>query len=486
MYHMHEGKVNQAKKQSYVQSLPMEQGMKLTPRIFHHPRLPLEPDAVRQLQDAARLPGVLDVLGMPDLHVGYGVPIGCVIAALDIVCPAAVGYDVNCGMRLLLTPLMATEVEIKPLAEEIAHRIPLGEGKDNYALDAKSFKRLVGMGVPGLKHVEIPQLARDLKRNWNLTGEAGHIEDRGALPADPDACSESAIKRGRTQLATLGGGNHFIELQVVDRVEDEAVAEEFGLFAGQFAIMLHSGSRGLGHQVGDDYMALGRDLAQRDGRETVNRELPYFWLREKHAEDYLGAMNAAANFAFLNRHLMALLVKDAFYEMYPGVPLVLLWDLAHNIAKFEQHLGQRVLVHRKGAARAFGPERMKGTDFAAIGQPVLVPGSMGTASYVMVGAEASADTYASINHGAGRVMSRKAASGRTRSGKDLRGRAAGISDEEFRRAMQGIHLISENLRTAKEEAPQAYKDIGLITEAVVGSGLARTVARLKPLGVLKG
>lgn len=485
-YHNRQSDMKQKEHERFVRCLAMERGMKLTPRIFHHPRLPLEADAVRQLKDAARLPGVLDVLGMPDIHVGYGVPIGCVIAAAEIVCPAAVGYDVNCGMRLLLTPLRASEVEIKPLAEEIAARIPLGEGKDNYSLDAKSFKRLIAAGVPGLKQVEIPQLARDLKREWNLTGEAHHIEDGGALPADPDSCSDAAIKRGRTQLATLGGGNHFIELQVVDSVLDEAVAEEFGLFAGQFAIMLHSGSRGLGHQIGDDYMALGRDLAQADGRETVNRELPYFWLKEKHAKNYLGAMNSAANFAFLNRHLMALLVKDAFLEMYPGVPLVLLWDLAHNIAKFEEHLGRRVLVHRKGAARAFGPERMKGTDFAVTGQPVLVPGSMGTASYVMVGAETSADTYASINHGAGRVMSRKAASGRTRSGKELRGRSAAISDEEFRDAMQGIHLISENIRTAKEEAPQAYKDIDLITEAVVGSGLARAVARLKPLGVLKG
>ena len=470
----------------FVTALPREGAMKLAPRIFSHPHLPLEKDAIRQLRDAAQLPGVLDVLGMPDIHVGYGVPIGCVIAALDIVCPAAVGYDVNCGMRLLTSPLRAGEVDVKRVADEIASRIPLGEGKDSYALDKKSFRRLVNKGVSGLAEVEIPQLAKDLRHYWELVSELDNIEDRGSLPANANACSDGALKRGRTQLATLGGGNHFIELQIVDRVEDEVVAREFGLFKGQFVIMLHSGSRGLGHQIGDDYMALGRQLAAKDGRETVNKELPYFWLSEKHAEDYLGAMNTAANFAFINRHLMALLVKDAFLTNYPGVRLKLLWDLAHNIAKFEEHLGNRILGHRKGAARAFGPERMKGTRFARTGQPVLVPGSMGTASYVMIGTEKSADTYASINHGAGRVMSRIAASGRSRRGRDLRGRSAAITDEDFKRAMSGIYLISENIRTAKEEAPQAYKDIDLITEAVVGAGLARTVARLKPLAVLKG
>ncbi len=472
--------------QRFITTLPQAGAMKLAPRIYNHPRLPLEEGAVRQLRDAACLPGVLDVLGMPDIHVGYGVPIGCVIAALDIACPAAVGYDVNCGMRLLLSPLLAEEVDASKVAAAISQRIPLGEGKDNYKLEGAVFRRLLARGVPGLDETEIPRLRDDLGGIDRLASDVDNIEDGGCLPADPDACSDSALKRGRTQLGTLGGGNHFVEMQTVDRVFDETTAADFGIFAGQFAIMLHSGSRGLGHQIGDDYMSLGRTLAAADKRETVNRELPYFFLTEREAKDYIGAMNAAANFAFINRHIMALLVREAFEHHYPGARLRLLWDLAHNIAKFELHRGARVLVHRKGAARAFGPERMKGTKFAKTGQPVLIPGSMGTASYVMIGAPGSEETFASINHGAGRVMSRVAASGRSRHGKDLKGRAAAITDEDFRRAMQGVHLIAEDMRTVKEESPQVYKNIDLITEAVVASGLATTVARLRPLAVLKG
>lgn len=472
--------------QRYVTELPKTGAMKLAPRIYHHPRLPLEADALRQLRDAASMPGVLDVLGMPDIHVGYGVPIGCVIAALDIVCPAAVGYDVNCGVRLLLSPLFAGEIDAPKLATSIARNIPLGEGKDNYSLDGKSFRRLIAQGVPALDSVEIPRLRNGLCGIGRLAAELDNIEDGGSLPADPSACSDGALKRGRTQIATLGGGNHFIELQTVDRVFDESTAAAFGIFPGQFTIMLHSGSRGLGHQIGDDYMSLGRMIAARDKREIVNRELPYFFLREKEAQDYLGAMNAAANFAFINRHVMALLIREAFAQHYPGAPLRLLWDLAHNIAKFETHRGVRVLVHRKGAARAFGPERMQGTKFAKTGQPVLIPGSMGTASYVMIAAPGSEDTFASVNHGAGRVMSRVAASGRSRHGKDLKGRTAAITDDAFQRAMRGIHLIAEDMRTVKEEAPQVYKDIDLITDAIVSSGLATNVARLRPLAVLKG
>ena len=472
------------KRKGFVVELPREGAMRLAPRIYHHPKLNLEREAMQQLRNAATLPGVLDVFATPDIHVGYGVPIGCVIVATDIVCPAAVGYDINCGMRLLTSQLKASEVEVRRLAEAIARRIPLGEGKDNLSLDKKRFARLISEGVPGLDKVEMPRLSNLLHHEFSLAEELDRLEDRGSLPGSADCCSGTAIKRGRTQLATLGGGNHFIELQVVERIEDEKVARVFGLFSGQFVIMLHSGSRGLGHQIGDDYMSLGRRMASADGRFLPNRELPYFFLREQAAKDYLGAMNAAANFAFINRQLMALLVKDSFLTHYPGTGLTTLYDLAHNIAKFENHKGQRLLIHRKGAARAFAAKRMRGTPFARVGQPVLVPGSMGTASYVMVGTEANEDTYATINHGAGRVMSRIAASGRTRRGKSVRESA--ISDAEFWESMKGIHLIAENIRTVKEEAPQAYKDIDLITEAIVTAGLAKVVARLVPLAVLKG
>ena len=421
---------------------------------------------------------------MPDIHVGYGVPIGCVIVASDIVCPAAVGYDVNCGMRLLISPLEAKDVGVKALAEDISRRIPLGEGKDNFSLDKKRFGHLISEGVPGLNRIEIPGFNGSLRHDLAIGEELDRLEDGGSLPGSAECCSDTAIKRGRTQLATLGGGNHFIELQAVQSIADEKVAASFGLTQGQFVIMLHSGSRGLGHQVGDDYMSLGRRAAAADGRFLPNRELPYFFLQERAAKDYIGAMNAAANFAFINRHLMSVLVKDCFLALYPGAGLTALYDLTHNIAKFEHHKGQRLLIHRKGAARAFAAKRMRGTPFAKVGQPVLVPGSMGTASYVMVGTEANEDTYATINHGAGRVMSRIAASGRTRRGKPVRESA--ISDDEFWESMKGVHLIAENIRTVKEEAPQAYKDIDLIIESIVKAGLAKVVARLVPLAVLKG
>ncbi len=473
-------------KEGFLITLEKEGKMRLAPRIYHHPKLKLEPEAVQQLKNASALPGVMDVFATPDIHVGYGVPIGCVIAATDIVCPAAVGYDVNCGMRLLKSPLKAKDVDTVRLANEIAKRIPLGEGKENFHLEKRLFKQLIAEGVPSLSRIEIPQFSRSLRNDISLAEDLDYIEDRGSLPGKPECVSERALDRGRKQLATLGGGNHFIELQVVDKVFDSRIAQEFGLFEGQFVIMLHSGSRGLGHQIGQDYMDLGRRIASKDGRFIPNKELPYFFLHEKHAKDYLGAMNAAANFAFINRHLMGALVKDSFLSLYPDARLVTLYDLAHNIAKFEQHKGRRVLVHRKGAARAFSARRMKGTPFERVGQPVLVPGSMGTASYVMVGTEANEDTFATINHGAGRQMSRIAASGRTRRGKPIRGRESLITDEEFWSSMKGIHIIAENIKTVKEEAPQAYKDIDLITEAILEAGLAKTVARLKPLAVLKG
>ncbi len=473
-------------KEGFLITLQKEGKMRLSPRIYHHPHLKLETESVQQLKNASMLPGVIDVFATPDIHVGYGVPIGCVIAATDIVCPAAVGYDVNCGMRLLKTPLLAKDVDAKRIANEIAKKIPLGEGKENFQLSKEQFKRLIAEGVPGLAEIQIPALKNALKNDVSLVDELDHIEDSGSLPADPDKASDTAIERGRKQIATLGGGNHFIELQIVERIIDETTAKHFGLFKDQSVIMIHSGSRGLGHQIGDDYMRLGRNMAEKDGRFLPNRELPYFFLHEKPAKDYLDAMNAAANFAFINRHLMGVLVKDAFLTLYPGIKITTLYDLAHNIAKFEEHKGRRVLVHRKGAARAFSAKRMKGTPFACVGQPVLVPGSMGSASYVMVGTEANEDTYATINHGAGRQMSRVAASGRTRRGKELKGRESLISDEEFWESMKGIHLIAENIKTAKEEAPQAYKDIDLITEAILEAGLAKAVARLKPLAVLKG
>jgi tRNA-splicing ligase RtcB len=470
----------------FLTVLPADPDTGVAPRLYSHPRQRPEPDALVQLADAAALPGVRGVVGMPDIHVGYGVPIGCVMAADGIVCPAAVGYDINCGMRLLAAPpeLRSADIDAPALAKAIARRVPLGEGKDNFKLDAKKFKRLIAGGVPALDEIEIPGLADAVSHADRFGGETERIEDGGKLAADPDFCSEFALDRGRTQIGTLGGGNHFIEIQYVEIVYDGNLADAWGLREGGLCVMIHSGSRGLGHQVGDDYMALGRVLAAKDGRKSVGRELPYFRLDEPEAREYISAMNAAANFAFINRQVIALLVREALWEIYPGVRLRFVYDFAHNIAKFEGHGCERLLIHRKGAARAFTAARMKDGVFAATGQPVLVPGSMGTASYVMAGCDEGGAAYASVNHGAGRRLSRAAARGKSRSGRTAREEA--VTDAEFAAAMRGIHLIAADMRFAKEEAPQAYKDIDLVTEAVVGAGLAEKVARLKPLAVLKG
>ncbi len=304
------------------------------------------------------------------------------------------------------------------------------------------------------------------------------------MPGDPSTLSPRAIERGQNQLGTLGGGNHFIELQEVVEVREPGPAGEWGLFAGQLVVMIHSGSRGFGHQVGEEYMSLAR--SRRYGEPHPSPELCYMPVDSKEGRAYLGAMHAGANLAFANRHLMAALVRKNLVHHYPGTEMALLYDVPHNMAKWERHGGRELWVHRKGATRAFPAERMAGTPFAGTGQPVLIPGSMGSSSYVLVGVPENERALCSTNHGAGRRMSRTAAAGkvRYRDGKVIR--PGLITDREFEEAMEGITLICEDRHTIKEEAPQAYKDIDAVIEAVTGAGLAKVVARMRPLAVLKG
>jgi tRNA-splicing ligase RtcB len=249
--------------------------------------------------------------------------------------------------------------------------------------------------------------------------------------------------------------------------------------------MIHSGSRGLGHQVGDEFMRLARSYDDAHGGGQPNNNLCFLPLESREGRNYISAMQAAANFAFANRHLMALLVKHNIRYYYSDIQLPLIYDVAHNIAKFERHNGKMLLVHRKGATRAFDAERMKGTVFADIGQPVLIPGSMGTASYLLIGIPEGARSLFSVNHGAGRMMSRTQAAGK-RGKRGRKKREAAVSDEEFRRSMEGIYMICEDRGSIKEEAPMAYKDIDLVIETVTGANLARAVARMVPTAVLKG
>jgi tRNA-splicing ligase RtcB (3'-phosphate/5'-hydroxy nucleic acid ligase) len=463
-------------------------GMKLAATIFASREIPLEPDAVRQLCDAAMLPGLTRVLATPDIHVGYGVPIGSVLAGNNIIIPAAVGYDINCGMRLYTTRMPAAELDAGLLAERIAERVPLGPGKQNIRLSRDNFAMILENGVSGLVHLASNKSGAALGGRVDpkqVRADTERIEDGGSLAGEPGVCSDHALARGMAQLGTLGGGNHFVEIQIVDSIYDEQLARQFGLEKGAVALMIHTGSRGFGHQVGDDYMKLALKVNKSRNLDRPNNNLCRLELSSKEGRNYLGAMNAAANFAFANRQLIGSFVQEAWQSSgLPGLPQ-LLYDVPHNMAKYERHGGKNLLLHRKGATRAFGGSRMKGTPFEATGQPVLIPGSMGTASYVLAGVDDNDKSLASVNHGAGRVLSRSAARGKKGKGKK-KGTPAAISDAQFERSMAGVKLICNSRRSAREEAPAAYKDIDAVIDTVAGAGLARVVARLKPLAVLKG
>jgi tRNA-splicing ligase RtcB len=463
--------------------------MKVEARIYAGPGVEVEDQAVLQLKNAASLPGVVKVLATPDIHLGYGVPIGAVVAMDNAIIPAAVGYDINCGMRLMATPLDADQVPLIPVVREVHASIPLGEGKRNIRFSAGELRRVLSSGVPGLIEIladrslelDHPELADGLDLEIEqATSE--RIEDCGSMRGNPDALPPRAIERGAGQLATLGGGNHFIELQKVTDLYDSKTAASWGIRKGQLTIMIHSGSRGLGHETGGHYMKLAHDYDQAMNIEHPGRDLAWLPLDSPGGEQYLGAMNAAANFAFVNRHLMAMLVRRALRNN-TGAHAWSVYDVSHNMAKLERHGGQELVVHRKGATRAFTQDRMKGTQFEHTGQPVLIPGSMGTASYLLTGDAKSPEALYSVNHGAGRAMSRTAAAGKG----GRRGNNPGlISDDEFRESMKGIILVAEDMRSAREEAPAAYKDIEAVIDTVTSAGLARKVARMVPLAVLKG
>jgi len=451
--------------------------------IFASEAIRLEAEAVRQLRDAASLPPAKKVLATADIHVGFGVPIGCVMGLDRAIMPAAVGYDINCGMRLLRTPFKRGDINTDEIASSIARDIPLGEGKSNLALDKTCLEAVINKGV-----ASVPMLAQRIKhRAWEafdadeFAEDLRRIEENGQMDGDPASVPSSALQKGSAQLGTLGGGNHFIEIQLVQEVFDESLAKTFGLFKNQIVVMIHSGSRRFGYEVADQYMNIA---ARSPGMAERRKMLSFLYTETGAGKNYIAAMCAAANFAFTNRHIMALLVRRCFNRMFGPTPLGLVYDVAHNMAKLELHEGSRVWVHRKGATRAFGQERMTATPFANIGQPIIIPGSMGTASFLLVGTGDSEESLSSVNHGAGRVMSRTAALGKTRRGKTItRGL---ISDDQFKRSMAGIKLIAGNKHKIKEEAPGAYKDIEEVVRIVVECGWAKPVARMVPLAVLKG
>jgi len=450
--------------------------------IFASETVNIEPDAVSQLRDAASLPPAKKVLATADIHVGFGVPIGSVLGLADAIMPAAVGYDINCGMRLLCTTFSRGDINIDEIAASIARDIPLGEGKANLALDKTGLEAVIYNGVAA-----VPTLAqRTGHRAWEafdgdqFAEDLKRIEENGCMPADAAAVPSASIQKGGAQLGTLGGGNHFIELQYVSRIFDKSLAKALGLFENQIVVMIHSGSRRFGYEVADEYM----NIAAQKSETGRGKMLAYLSTETNAGKNYIAAMGAAANFAFTNRQIMALLVRRCFNRMFGPTALPLVYDVAHNMAKLETHRPGRLWVHRKGATRAFGPDRMPATSFAQTGQPIITPGSMGTSSFLMVGTGDSDESLCSVNHGAGRLMSRTAASGKRRRGKVIA--PARISDEQFKHSMEGIKLITSDRHRIKEEAPDAYKDIEEVVRIVIGCGWAKGVAQMVPLAVLKG
>ena len=461
--------------------------------VFASETIPVERGALDQLADAACLPGVARVLATPDIHIGYGVPIGAVVAAEDFISPAAVGYDINCGMRLITTSKDAEEVDLRSLARQIHEVVPLGEGKSNIRLSRKGIQRILERGIAGLldsiEHEMRSFPDGEILRRLDLDEERAlleRVERRGSLPGNPGAVPDRAKERGQPQVGTLGGGNHFIELQRVDRVDDEDIAQAWGIYPGQFVVMIHSGSRGLGHEVGGHYMKAAKKYDQQHGIDVPNSNLSILPLDSRPGKDYLGAMNAAANYAFANRTMMAVLVKGLIRRCLGKVEIGTVYDVAHNLAASERHHKKEWMVHRKGATRAFPAERMPDTPFADCGQPVLVPGSMGTASWLLRGIPEGKITLFSTNHGAGRVLSRKAARGKRRGRRGRIVQPGAISDRDFEQSMAGVHLICADPRSIKEEAPAAYKDIDAVIDTVIGAKMAAPVARMVPLAVLKG
>lgn len=442
----------------------------------------LEDRSLEQLVNTATLSGVVgQAMAMPDIHQGYGFPIGGVAATRlpnGVISPGGVGYDINCGVRVLTTALDAEEIRpyIAQLTEALYRHLPSG------------------VGVKGHLHVNKTELDAILAEGskWALREgyarpeDVAHTEDGGCMAgADPAAVSKAAKQRGLEQVGTLGSGNHFAEIDVVAEIYDPEAAEVFGLRRGQAAVQIHCGSRGLGHQVATDYIQEFQRASKRFGFNLPDKQLVCAPLDSPEGQNYLAAMNCAANYAWANRQVLTHHARAAFEEVLAGKvrdwDLTLLYDVAHNMAKIEVHQVEgkpvRLCVHRKGATRAFGPGHPDvPEDYRSVGQPVLVPGSMGTASYILVGTtENMARTFGSCCHGAGRVMSR------TEAKHEVRGQQ--LQEELARR---GITVRAGSLRGLAEEAPDAYKDVDRVVKIVQAAGLARLVARLEPLAVIKG
>jgi tRNA-splicing ligase RtcB len=445
--------------------LEAEPPMRVPGRVFASRRMvesgELE-NALQQVRNVAALPGIVRAsYAMPDIHWGYGFPIGGVAAfAADegVISPGGVGYDIGCGVRLLRCDLFLEDVreQLPALLHELSRSVPTGTGRG---------------GDVDVESRELERVTRDgarwaVARGYGEEADLEHSEDTGALEgADPGQVSERAYARGGNTLGSLGAGNHFLEVQAVDEVVDGDQAGRLGLERGRVCVMIHSGSRGLGHQVCTDFLREMERAASRERIELPDRQLASATFAGSVGQRYFGAMVAAANFARANRQVMTHRVREAFrHVLGRGSRVELVYDVSHNVAKLEQHVGREVVVHRKGATRSFP------------GQPVLIPGDMQRASWVLEGLESSLDrSFGSTCHGAGRVLGRREAKRR-------------IRPEDLKRQLEdaGVLVKVGKMALLVEEAPQAYKDVSEVVEVCEGAGLSRRVARLRPLAVLKG
>ncbi len=433
---------------------------------------------IEQIANTASLPGIVGYsLGMPDAHQGYGFAIGGV-AAVDlkegVVSPGGIGYDINCGVRLLATDLEFDDVKskIEELVKQLFHEIPSGTGRGG---DLK-------LSYPELDEVMKLGIDWAIQNKFARPEDKEFIEENGRLPnANPDMVSNKAKERGRDQLGTLGSGNHFAEVQIVQEIFDEETAKGFGLHKNQVVNLIHTGSRGLGHQVCTDYLKEMDAAMKNYGIKVPDRELACVPIDSKEGKRYLQAMASAANFAFNNRQLITFNVRNVFKRLFKTDKVRIVYDVCHNIAKIEEHnvYGKKmtVLVHRKGATRAFPKGHPALPEvYREIGQPVIIPGSMGTYSYVLVGTEkAMEETFGSTCHGAGRTLSRHKA------------KKMMSADEAVNKLRErGVYIQATTKSGITEEIPEAYKNVSQVVEVVHQAGISRKVAKLKPIGVIKG
>ena len=465
----------------YLYRLEKEADMQVDADFFVNETLleHLEEDAITQLRNVTCLPGIYKkACAMPDCHVGYGFPIGGV-AAIDkekgCISPGGIGFDINCGVRMLTTNLTKDEVKpkIRELLEALFKHVPSGVGRGSkLKLTDEELDQVLDNGVDWA-----------LKKGYGMPKDKENCEEKGNMrSADSKKVSNKAKKRGKDQLGTLGAGNHFLEVQVVDDMYDELVAKEFGIQkTGQIVVMIHCGSRGLGHQVCSDYLRKMEDNYPEIMDSLPEKDLIYAPSGSKIAKDYFAAMSAAANFAWTNRYIIAHEVRQAFKEVFPKSELSTIYDVAHNIAKEEEHeidgVMRKVWVHRKGATRAFGPGHKEiPRAYQKTGQPIILPGSMGTGSYLLAGSKtAEEQSFASTAHGAGRVMSRIAAK-----------KKYDASEVTKELEKKEIYIKAASMKGISEEAPGVYKEIDEVAKVSHEAGIGTLIVKVRPLGVIKG